>query len=88
MTDFDRPVTRRTVNAYRVSLSGAYLSDTGRRLAVTLHGGKDGDFLTIREAGRRTAVTLDVAELYRRGLMAQACVRRAPKPQGRKAQKE
>ena len=72
MTDFDKPVTRRTVNAYRVGLTGAVASPSGRRLAVTLHGDPHGDFVTIRESGRRFAVTLDIAELYRRGLMAQA----------------
>jgi len=72
MTDFNKRVTRRTMGAYRMTVTGAIPCPTGKRLCVTLHQGDngEGDFITIREAGRRYRVTLNVAELYRRGMLA------------------
>ena len=69
MTGFDKPVTRRTMMAYRFTVSGAIANSTGRRLVVELKGDeKNGDFVRIREEGRQTWVELDVAGLYSRGL--------------------
>lgn len=77
MTDMDRAVRRRTVNAYRVTVTGSQVDLTGRRLVVELRGDAGGDFLRIREAGRRAWVELEIAGLYRRGLLAQAAARKA-----------
>ena len=68
MTDMSKPVSRRTVGSYRIAVSGAYPDAGGKRLVVTLHGDASGDFISIREAGRRKQVTLDIATLYWRGL--------------------
>jgi hypothetical protein len=72
MTTMDRPVTRRTIQGYTITLTGAYPSPSGRRLVATLRGDGAGDWLEIREAGRRQRVVLDIAGLYRKGLIAQA----------------
>jgi len=72
MTTIERTVRRRTCTAYRITLSGAYPDAGGRPLVVELRGGPHGDHIRIREAGRRTWVDLDVAELYRRGLYSKA----------------
>jgi len=72
MTSMDKPVTRRTRNAYRISVSGAYPEPSGKRLVVTLHGDERGDWISIREHGRRQSITLDVAALYVRGLVSLA----------------
>ena len=73
MTAFDRTVKRRTVEAYRVTVTGAYPDRlTGRKLVVELTHNGNADLVRIRESGRRTWVELDVAGLYRRGLIAQA----------------
>ena len=71
MTDLNKPIRRRTVNAYRVSITGAQVDTSGRRLVVELRGDAGGDFLRIREAGRRGWVELEIAGLYRRGVLAQ-----------------
>ena len=65
-----RPTRRTTLQAYRVTVTGARPDPTGRRLVAELAGTPAGDFLRLREAGRRTWVTLDLAELYRRALLA------------------
>jgi len=69
MTDMSHSVPRTTVAPFRITVSGAYRDVNGRKLVVELAGGEHGDLLRIREAGRRTWVELDVAELYRRGLI-------------------
>ena len=84
MTGFDRPVSRKTLRSYRVTISGVCVSPTGKALVATLRGDSQGDHLIIREAGRRHRVTLDVAELYRRGLLAQAAIDRKEKRKARK----
>ena len=72
MTSMNRKVRRRTVEAYRVTVTGAYPDKIGgRRLVVELYHNGQADMVRIREAGRRTWVEFDVGELYRRGLMAQ-----------------
>lgn len=72
MTDMDKKVKRRTVSPYRITISGAYPDMLGRKLVVELAGGPHGDMIRIREAGRRKWVELDVAETYRKGLIATA----------------
>lgn len=59
-TAMDKAVTRVTVNKWRISLSGAFKSESGRPLVVTL---KD-DMLVIREQGRRLKYGLPVASVY------------------------
>ena len=71
MTTFDKPVTRRTVARYRVTVAGA-VPGGDRQIVAQLHGDATGDWLTLREAGRRHRVTLDIAELYRKALIAEA----------------
>lgn len=84
MTDFDRRVHRRTLHAYHVSLTGVVQTAAGRRLVATLHGDERGDWLTIRESGRRYRVTLDVAELYRRAMIADAMRMKKERAKARK----
>ncbi len=71
MTAADHPVTRCTVNSYRVSLTGADRTPCGRRLVITIHGDQHGDYITIREHRRRHRVTLDVSALYRRAILSE-----------------
>lgn len=83
MTRLNKPVSRRTLSAYQISISGV-VRGQGRSLVATLHGDpQTGDWLTIRESGRRVAVTLDLAGLYRRGLLAQVQADRTAKRGGR-----
>jgi poly-gamma-glutamate capsule biosynthesis protein CapA/YwtB (metallophosphatase superfamily) len=72
VTGFDKAVRRKTLGKYRIAIGGAVRAESGKPLVVELHGDQAGDWLSIREAGRRYRLTLDVAELYRMGLMAQA----------------
>lgn len=85
MTDFDKRVRRRTIHAYRIGISGVSQSLTGNRIVAELHGDQGGDFITLREAGRRYRVTLDIAELYRRGMIAEAAKKKAERKAARKA---
>lgn len=78
MTGMDKRVRRATVNAYRITVQGAMASDTGRKLVAELTGNQAGDFLRLREAGRRTWIELSIPDLYRRGLLAM-CVKKAKK---------
>ena len=70
MTTFDKPVRRVTLGSYRVTISGVLADTNGRRIVAMLHGDHAGDYLSLREHGRRFTVTLNIAELYRRGLIA------------------
>ena len=73
MTPLTKPITRRTVTRYRITVSGCYADQTGGRpLVVELASNKNGDILGIREAGRRTWVRYDIGELYRKGLIKKA----------------
>jgi hypothetical protein len=72
MTGMDRPVKRRTVTPYRVTVTGVYPDPQGRKLVVELTGDGHGDLIRIRESGRRKWVELDVAELYRKALIAES----------------
>ena len=76
MIDASKPVTRRTMRAYRMTIAGVLRDVPGaRRIIVTLHGDDRGDWITLREAGRRMRVTLDIGELYRRGVLSAAKTR-------------
>ena len=77
MTSFEKRVRRVTLGSYRITVSGADRWPTGRRLVVELYGDNNGDYVSIREAGRRHRVVLDVAGLYRRGLLATTKKRKA-----------
>ena len=70
MTSMERRVRRISVNPYRITVSGAIASESGRRLVAELAGNSAGDFLRLREAGRRTWIELSIPDLYRRGLLA------------------
>ena len=70
MTPMLKPCRRITCNPYRITVSGAIASESGRKLVAELVGDQHGDLLRLREAGRRTWVTLSIPELYRRGLLA------------------
>jgi len=72
MTGFDKRVKRITLATYRITVAGATVNSTGKRIVAELHGDQGGDYLTLREHGRKHTVTLSIAELYRRGLVAQA----------------
>jgi len=72
MTGFDKRVKRITLATYRITVAGATANSTGKRIVAELHGDQGGDYLTLREAGRQHKVTLSIAELYRRGLIAEA----------------
>jgi hypothetical protein len=72
MTGFDKRVKRITLATYRITVAGATVNTTGKRIVAELHGDQAGDFLILREAGRKYRVTLSIAELYRRGLIAEA----------------
>jgi hypothetical protein len=55
MTGFDKAVTRRTVDAYRFTVTGSGIPAVdGRKLVVTLINEGHGDLIRIREAGRST----------------------------------
>jgi hypothetical protein len=71
MTPMLKPCRRITCNPYRITVSGATVSESGRKLVAELAGDQHGDLLRLREAGRRTWVTLSIPDLYRRGLLAQ-----------------
>lgn len=80
MTTLDgRGVRRRTPRNYRVTISGARPDDSGRALVVELRSDQTGDYVRIREAGRRRWVTLDIPELYRRALISEARGKRGRK---------
>ncbi len=85
MTGFDRPVRRRTVGKYRVTVTGAMTSPSGKHFIVELRGDEHGDLVAIREERRRQWVELDVPGLYVRGLLAQARREKAAKAKARKA---
>jgi hypothetical protein len=72
MIGFDKPVTRRTTNKYRFSISGAYPSPEGKRLIVELSSNAHGDFIKIHEERLQTFVELDIAQLYAKSLLSQA----------------
>ncbi len=76
MTDMDKRVKRRTCHAYRIALTTARPDPSGRRLVVELSNNGCADLVRIRESGRRTWLEFDVAELYRKGLIAEARVAR------------
>jgi len=84
MTDLDKPVRRRTVSGYRITVTSAEPCQSGRRLIVELANNGKADLIRIREAGRRSWVELDVAGLYRRGLLAQISQRQRGKRRKRK----
>lgn len=87
-TSFETRAKRRTVNAFRVGIQAAIAFPAGtpgaRRLIVTLERVGACDMLRIREERRRYTVDLDVGELYRRGMIAQAAKTRAEKRKARK----
>lgn len=70
MTDMDKTVRRKTVQAYRVTITSATPSPDGRKLVVELTNNGSADLIRIREAHRRKWIEFDVAELYRKGLLA------------------
>jgi hypothetical protein len=72
MTGFDKSVTRRTVGHYRIGLTGAYPSPTGKRIVAELKGDAHGDLLRMRIEGHKTWVELSVPDLFAKGLIAQA----------------
>jgi hypothetical protein len=71
----ERRVRRISVNPYRITVSGAIASESGRKLVAELVGNQAGDYLRLREAGRRTWIELSIPELYRRGLLAMTAKR-------------
>ena len=79
MTGMDKRVRRATVNSYRITVSGAMASDTGRKLVAELAGNQAGDYIRLREAGRRTWIELSIPDLYRRGLLAMSGKKKAKK---------
>jgi len=74
MTDFGKTVSRRTRKAFRIAISGTWPDPAGRRLVVSLITIGGEDLISIREAGRteKSAVLIDPAEAYRRGLVNMA----------------
>lgn len=74
MTGFDRPVQRVTVGQYRVTITGVIQGPSGSKLIARLESDQQGDYLVLREAGRRLRVRLSIPELYRKGLIAMAAV--------------
>ena len=76
MTKLTKPVRRSTASGYRVTVTGAWPDDAGKPLVVELAAEGRAAVVRIREQGRRSWVTLDIGELYRRGLIAQSKVGR------------
>lgn len=73
MTTMDKPVRRKTVQRYRITLARAFPDAiSGKQLVVELANNGSADLLRIREAGRRKWIEMDVAELYRIGLIKTA----------------
>jgi hypothetical protein len=74
MTGMDKGIKRRTVNPYRIGISGSWIDQGGKKLVVELEGDERGDFVRIREEGRKasSSVVFDVGELYRKGLIAKS----------------
>ena len=80
MTNMDHPVSRKSCSAYRISVTGAVADPTGVHIVASMHGSPaTGDWLTIREAGRSTGVTYDIAGLYQQGLVRRAKLAKAMK---------
>ena len=88
MTPMIRPVRRLTLNAYRITIQGTILTDTWRKLVAELAGDQSkGDYLRLREAGRRLTVSLSIADLYRQGLLSVARQAEKDKKAARKARR-
>jgi hypothetical protein len=83
MTGFNRHVRRRTIGRYRISITGAIPSPSGKRLVVVLKGDEHGDLIAIRQERSKQWVEFDVPGLYLRGLLAKARQEKAAKKKAR-----
>lgn len=72
MTSMQRRTIRKTVNSYRITIQGAIIAASGRPLVAELVGDGHGDYIRLREHGRRTWYQLSLAELYRRAVVSQS----------------
>tara|TARA_Y100000310_G_C20355490_1_gene656442 strand:+ start:130 stop:399 length:270 start_codon:yes stop_codon:yes gene_type:complete len=83
MTEFDKPVKRRTVGRYRSTIVGAFPDPGGKKYVVELGDpealGRGVDVIRIREAGCRTFVLVDPGTLFVKGMIAQAAAKRKAK---------
>lgn len=69
MTPMSKPCRRKTVNSYRITIQGAIIAASGRPLVAELVGDGHGDYIRLREHGRRTWYQLSLAELYRKAVI-------------------